>query len=151
MAITKAQWDYFKRVYDNAPFVECTCGCGTLIKSKDKYARNKLYINGHNPRKYTNPKESNRVYERKVRTKRAEYKENIIIERGGKCEICGYKYDGRNISAFDFHHKDPSEKEFNLSIRGISEKAILKANKEIEKCLVVCSNCNRLFHNGYFD
>ena len=151
MAITKAQWDYFKRVYENAPLIECACGCGTLMKSKDKYARNKSYINGHNPRKYTDPNESSRVYDRKVRIKRIEFKENVIKERGGKCEICGCKFDGRNISIFDFHHKDPSKKEFNLSIRGISKKAIARANKEIEDCLLVCSNCHRLLHNGYFD
>ena len=149
MAISKAQWDYFAREYEKAPLIECACGCGMMMKSKDKYARNAVYINGHNARKYTDPSERNRVYDRKVRLQRAEFKSNIIKARGGKCEICGYKFDERNISVFDFHHKDPSKKEFNLSIRGISKKAIEKATREVEDCLVICANCHRLIHNGY--
>ena len=39
---------YYKKVYDAAPDIECQCGCGILIKSKDKYGRNKSFVNGHN-------------------------------------------------------------------------------------------------------
>jgi len=31
----------FKKIYDNAPMTTCGCGCGTMIKTKDKYGRNK--------------------------------------------------------------------------------------------------------------
>jgi len=149
MSISKAQWDYFAREYEKAPLVECAYGCGTLIKSKDKYAR---YKSGHNnPKKYSDPNEADRIYDRKAKLKRSEIKSQIIIERGGKCEICGYKFDGRNFTAFDFHHKDMSKKTFELARMGITEEAIKKARIEIQNCLMICSNCHRLIHNGYFD
>jgi hypothetical protein len=31
------------------------------------------------------------------------------MKRGGKCERCGYDV---NLSALEFHHKNPEEKEF---------------------------------------
>lgn len=52
---------YFKKVYDNAKFVECECGCGSIIKNKDKYGRNKRFISGHNNRKYSDPTEYKRA------------------------------------------------------------------------------------------
>jgi len=53
MVLTKKEIKhrYFDRVYREAPMVECACGCGMLIKSKDKYGRDKHYVNGHNGRK----------------------------------------------------------------------------------------------------
>ena len=38
---------------------------------------------------------------------------NILIqEKGGKCEICGYN---NCLGALDFHHLNPSEKDYNIS------------------------------------
>jgi hypothetical protein len=45
----------------------------------------------------------------------------------------------------DFHHIDPKEKEFNIcNIK--RTKNIDKLKKELEKCVVLCSNCHREFH-----
>ena len=49
--------------------------------------------------------------------------------------------------ALDFHHRDGSEKEANISRMvwdGLSKKLIT----EIAKCEVVCSNCHRKLHAG---
>jgi hypothetical protein len=40
---------------ESAPMVACACGCGTMIKSKDKHYRNMRYAYGHRPRKYQDP------------------------------------------------------------------------------------------------
>lgn len=47
----------------------------------------------------------------------------------------------------DFHHKNPNEKEGNVGnlITKAGEKRTLE---EIEKCVVVCSNCHRKLHAG---
>lgn len=60
---------------------------------------------------------------------------------GKACMYCGYDKPW----ALDFHHKDPSTKDINLSSIGKfeSEEAALK---EIEKCDIVCSNCHRGIH-----
>ena len=64
-----------------------------------------------------------------------EYKSNL------KCSVCEFSHP----AALDFHHIDPSEKEFTLgSIReSISKEKFLK---EIEKCVVLCANCHRIHH-----
>lgn len=43
----------------------------------------------------------------------------------------------------DFHHKDPSKKENNVSNLVVSPN---KLKKEIDKCVILCSNCHREFH-----
>lgn len=45
----------------------------------------------------------------------------------------------------DFHHLNPLEKEFSIaSLKGKASKP--KLLKEVEKCIVLCSNCHRDFH-----
>ena len=71
-------------------------------------------------------------------------KQLAIDYKGGCCEKCGYKkYNG----ALDFHHLDPTKKDFTIAkIRhtGFTEKV----KKELDKCILVCSNCHREIHGG---
>jgi 5-methylcytosine-specific restriction endonuclease McrA len=49
-------------------------------------------------------------------------------------------------ACIEFHHTDPDEKEFALSdlvSKGFGKERILA---EIEKCIVLCSNCHRKEH-----
>lgn len=58
------------------------------------------------------------------------------------CEKCGEDHP----ACVEFHHKDPSLKDMELSTvvtAGWSKERILK---EIEKCNVFCSNCHRKHH-----
>ena len=66
----------------------------------------------------------------------------MIELKGGKCSICGYN---KCIEALDFHHIDPEEKEMNMS-RGKS-KAWNIVLKELDKCILLCSNCHRELHS----
>lgn len=75
--------------------------------------------------------------------KRAKLK--LIECKGGKCQCCGYKnYAG----ALEFHHLDPNEKDFTISG---SSKAFDKLIKEIDKCILVCSNCHKEIHAGLIE
>jgi hypothetical protein len=79
------------------------------------------------------------TYNRKLK----EYKNKLylISFKGGKCEKCGYN---KNLSALDFHHKDETNKEFTL---GENRRAsIEKQITEVEKCVLLCSNCHREEH-----
>ena len=58
------------------------------------------------------------------------------------CEKCG---DGR-IYVLDFHHIDSSQKKFNIGTEAWRQRNIDEIKKEIEKCVVLCSNCHREFH-----
>lgn len=44
----------------------------------------------------------------------------------------------------DFHHKDKTQKDFTIGQIKKGSLEILK--NEIEKCVVLCSNCHREFH-----
>ena len=62
---------------------------------------------------------------------------------GEKCCVCGYD---KCISALEFHHLNPEEKEFSISTN--SNISFEKANKELKKCILVCSNCHREIHEN---
>lgn len=47
----------------------------------------------------------------------------------------------------DFHHTDPTTKDNNVS-ELIRKKNWKKVLAEIEKCVIVCSNCHRKLHAG---
>lgn len=68
----------------------------------------------------------------------------LIEQRGGCCEQCGYN---KNIAAFDFHHKDPSKKNFKLDIRKLGNISMKKLLFEFEKCELLCANCHREKHS----
>ena len=147
---------YFKRIYDSAPIVECECGCGTKMKSKDRYGRDARYVAGHGGRKYEDPTQYKREWNHRNREARYSYKVKyghekkvrLIKAKGAKCMLCGVKYNGSNAAVFDFHHRTPEEKEFGINMVSIHNRAIDKILKETEKCDLLCSNCHRSLHNG---
>ena len=64
--------------------------------------------------------------------------------KGSKCQICNYdKYQG----ALDFHHLDPNEKDFSIG-EATSRVLNSKIKAELDKCILVCSNCHRELHGG---
>jgi|688.fasta_scaffold448292_2 predicted RNA-binding Zn-ribbon protein involved in translation (DUF1610 family) len=65
---------------------------------------------------------------------------------GGKCEHCGWNGD---ISGFDFHHEDPSKKEFTINALTIANKKWDVVKKELDKCKLLCVLCHRLEHSDY--
>jgi hypothetical protein len=54
------------------------------------------------------------------------------------------KCDETRYYVLDFHHIDPNEKDFPISG---NQYGYEKLKKEIEKCIVLCSNCHREFHH----
>lgn len=61
--------------------------------------------------------------------------------KSGGCVLCGETFFG----ALDFHHINPSIKEDAVA-RLTSKKSV---KNEVEKCVVLCSNCHRKFHCGH--
>ena len=60
--------------------------------------------------------------------------------KGGKCCKCDYN---NNYSCLDFHHRNPSEKEYAWNdMINLSDEQILE---ELEKCDVLCKNCHDNF------
>lgn len=67
----------------------------------------------------------------------------LIEKKGGGCSICGYN---KNIAALEFHHTDASQKELKLDKRTLSNSSMEKILKELEKCILLCSNCHKELH-----
>lgn len=72
-------------------------------------------------------------------------KEWALEYKGNKCCVCGYN---KCVDALDFHHLDPSQKEFQLSDRNLSNDWRL-VRPELDKCVLLCSNCHRELHAGF--
>lgn len=70
-------------------------------------------------------------------------KQWAVDYKGGKCENCGYD---KCISALDFHHKIPTEKDFCISNRNISLHW-KNIKEELDKCSLLCANCHREEHS----
>lgn len=61
------------------------------------------------------------------------------------CIICGES----EPVCIDFHHINPTEKEFTIGRCRSRSKEWL--SKEISKCVCLCSNCHRKVHAGIID
>jgi hypothetical protein len=64
---------------------------------------------------------------------------------GGSCAACGYD---KCISALEFDHLDPKDKDFTISSR---RNDMVSALKEAAKCLLLCCRCHRERHAGLLD
>ena len=83
------------------------------------------------------------------RSRAIKNKLDLIKLCGGKCVKCGYS---KNLAAFDFHHRNPSEKIFEIKMKNLSgqwtEDEILE---EVLKCDLLCANCHRETHSPYLE
>lgn len=79
------------------------------------------------------------------RTKRMALKKQCISYLGDKCLHCKNEF---HPNVYDFHHKNPEEKEINISILMDKEKCKMteRLKQELDKCELLCSNCHRIVH-----
>ena len=76
------------------------------------------------------------IYRRKI----DEYLDSLNMS----CVCCGENAR----ECLDFHHVDPSTKEFSISYMKNKFASVDRLKGEISKCVVVCSNCHRKIHAG---
>ena len=77
-----------------------------------------------------------------VQRRRIKLKYLSVEYKGGCCEKCGYK---KCVEALEFHHKDPTEKDFGIAADG-KTRSFDKIKVELDKCLLLCANCHREEH-----
>lgn len=73
------------------------------------------------------------------------HKQKCLAYKGGKCQVCGYDKCAR---ALQFHHVDPNGKDFCIATYRCRAWETVKA--ELDKCLLVCSNCHAEIHDGTY-
>lgn len=70
----------------------------------------------------------------------------LSLKENKCCQKCNYN---KCSASLDFHHLDPKQKDFNISgfkrTRGFKDLDLIY--NEIEKCIILCSNCHREFHH----
>lgn len=81
-----------------------------------------------------------------VKKRRQTLKNKAIEYKGGECQNCGYdKY----VGALEFHHIN-GEKDFGIAYNGYTY-SWKKVKKELDKCILLCSNCHREAHANIID
>ena len=79
--------------------------------------------------------------------RRRRVKQQLVLEAGGACAMCGYD---ACAAALQFHHLDPSTKRFDVGSRGLTRSwEALRA--EAAKCVLLCANCHAEVESGYTD
>jgi 5-methylcytosine-specific restriction endonuclease McrA len=84
-----------------------------------------------------------RTTQDEVRKFRQRKKEKMIAYKGGACQKCGYK---RCKNALHFHHINPAIKCFEICRR--PSWGFEKLKPELDKCILLCSNCHAEVHEG---
>lgn len=77
--------------------------------------------------------------------RRGDFLAKIKSARGGKCERCGYN---TCLKALEFHHLDPTKKDFTISNDHFK---LIDAVKESKKCILLCANCHRELHDNIWN
>ena len=81
----------------------------------------------------------------KINNFRKNRKKILVDISGNKCNICGYN---KTLSALEFHHINPQDKIYGLSTGNCHN---LKSDlQELQKCILVCANCHREIHDGFY-
>ena len=68
-------------------------------------------------------------------------RQELLKLHGSKCSVCSYD---KCSSALQFHHIDPSEKEFEISESAYSLENLIS---EAKKCVLLCANCHAEVEN----
>lgn len=128
--VTEDEITNFQKMYDEIGSLKKVAKItGRSFETIQKYVKTRQKV------KTVTSSESVILWRKRTKIKLIEYK-------GGKCEICGYDRCNR---ALEFHHKNPSEKDFTISGRSLSFDRL---KDEVDKCLLVCSNCHSEIHDG---
>jgi transposase len=131
----------------------------TTVRSRHRRARARLVADGealidcsrHGEARFVRRRDGSarcaRCAAEAVARRRRTVKRVLVDEAGGACALCGYD---RCIGALHFHHRDPAEKRFALSVRGAA-RSLDEARAEAAKCVLLCSNCHAEVEMGLHD
>lgn len=92
-------------------------------------------------KKYFNKKEWQK---NKSQEKRQARKREVVKMMGNQCSMCREK--NLPMAVWEFHHRNPEEKVQSLSQMLLMARDVLM--EEVKKCIMLCSNCHRVHHNG---
>ena len=103
--------------------------------------------NKHGLTEYSDKNRCRKCLVEAVQKRRDVVKVKAVNYKGGKCSICGYN---KYLGALEFHHLNPEAKDFSISQKA-NTRSWEKVKEEINKCILVCSNCHREIHGKLFE
>ena len=99
-------------------------------------------------KRYAQEPELRRRHRERVKNNEVKYKKQrsrVMDEfRVNGCSICGEK----EHCCLEAHHLFPEEKNDNIGTMLANRVSVAKLNKELDKCVCLCSNCHRKLHAG---
>ena len=102
--------------------------------------KRKEYQSAYHRRRYADPalaaarREKERLASAKKKQALREWKQTL------QCARC----EETHPACLEFHHPDPSRKEFSIAAAG--NRALATIQAEAAKCIVLCANCHRKEH-----
>jgi len=123
--------------------------CGIELIENENWVYNKpghvSYLCKHCMSKYNKKwHKANPVLQKQYRDTHYGYQQKIMhnLKING-CAICGYN---KCDAALDFHHINPEDKCFSLSMHAINY-ANKRVAEELSKCVLLCKNCHNEIHD----
>lgn len=131
-----------------------SCGCHKGTTPNESYNKiekkcvlcGKIFETNYHNKKYCyecSPSQKEVSSAERLKQTKRRMKHLLVQYKGGKCENCGYD---KCEAALQFHHRNPEEKEFNLSHINFATYDIEKLYEEIDKCDLLCANCHAEIH-----
>lgn len=133
---SKDEISLMQKIYDE-------CGSYKKVSEKVKWSSSTVlkYIKTIKKNKQTK-EERKKSVSKSVTNWRRRTKQKLVDYKGGKCIVCDYN---KSLRAMEFHHLDPSEKDFSISGKSWSYE---KLRQESDKCILVCNRCHAEIHDN---
>ena len=108
-----------------------------------------LRVTKQNPEKLANKKlkedfwrqRNQESFNKRSRERTRQNKLKAIEYLGGRCFKCEGVF---HPSVYDFHHRNPEEKDIGVSV--IKGRSWERLKEELDKCDLLCANCHREIH-----
>lgn len=130
------------------------CTICKIEKSIVDFRRDKTRLDGHQPHCKACARAHHKSayvtkYKQRIQERGAARaaKHALVIRNYKETHPCCYCGEADPV-CLEFHHPDSSEKEFGIA--GGLSRSLDKIISEMQKCIVVCSNCHKKLHAGRF-
>lgn len=117
-------------------------------KNKDRLNRRRRDLYAANPNAQAKSRARTKLYRERhpdrEREKKHAMRKKCVEYLGGRCLHCGLVDDP---ISYDFHHKDPTQKDFTISGKALKyswDRIVV----ELGKCQLLCCICHRKLHQA---
>ena len=115
------------------------------ILMKKRYDANREEINKRRRERYRQDPTQAKAHSSKSRLNNLSNRTLKKLKVLGGCSVCGYK---KCHYALEYHHTNPEDKSFTLTFGNLRKYGWRKFLKEMDKCVLLCSNCHKEVHMG---